>query len=58
MTKKIEGFINKMFKMADGYLTEHNNKATEKLTRVQINSSFDAFKKKKDAYAKEQAAAP
>jgi hypothetical protein len=41
MTKKIESFINKMFKMADGYLTEHQklpvSAAGEKLTRNMIN---------------------
>jgi hypothetical protein len=51
MTKKTEGFVNKMFKMADGYLTEHNKLAPEKLNRNYINLSFEAYKKKKDVQA-------
>lgn len=56
-TKQIASFINKMFKMADGYMTEYNNKLPasagpgEKLSRNLINKSFDVFKKKKDSLA-------
>jgi hypothetical protein len=51
MTKKIEGYINKMFKMADGYLNEHNKISADKLNRNYINLSFETYKKKKEAYA-------
>lgn len=51
-TKQVASFINKMFKMADQYMTAHNDKpnvpAHEKLSRNLINRSFDLFKKKKD----------
>lgn len=39
-----------MFKMADGYLTENNKGQGEKLSRNVINSTFENFKKKKDAF--------
>jgi hypothetical protein len=51
MTKKIESLINKMFKMADGYMTENNKTATEKITRNLINLTFESFKKKKESQA-------
>ena len=54
MTKKIETFINKMFKMADGYLTEYSKLpvgAGERLTRNMINNTYENFRKKKEAYA-------
>lgn len=55
MTKKIESFINKIFKMADGYLTEHQklpvSAAGEKLSRNMINQTYEGFRKKKEAYA-------
>jgi len=38
-----------MFKMADGYLTENNKTATEKLNRNQINLTFENFRKKKES---------
>ena len=43
--------MNKMFKNADMFLTEHNEKpgVQEKLSRNLINRSFDMFKKKKEA---------
>ena len=49
-TKQINGFINKMFKMSDKYLTENNKVASpnNQLTRVRINSSFESFRKKKE----------
>ena len=53
--KQIGAFINKMFKMADGFMTDYNSKLPanappyERLNRNQINKSFDAFKKKKEA---------
>lgn len=53
-SKEISKFVNKMFKMADGYMTEYNAKlpqdapAHEKLSRNLINRSFDLFKKKKE----------
>ena len=37
VNKKIDTFVNKMFKMADGYLTENNKVAAEKLNRNVIN---------------------
>ena len=56
MTKKVESFINKMFKMADGYLTEHQKMANanvglDRLSRNMINVTFENFRKKKEAYA-------
>jgi len=57
--KSISAFINKMFKMADGFLTDYNARLpanaplSEKLSRNYINKSFDAFKKKKEAAVSE-----
>ena len=52
MTKKIENFINKLFKMADGYLAEYSKLPvtanSEKLSRNMINLTFESFRKKKD----------
>jgi hypothetical protein len=42
-------FVNKMFKMADGYLTEHNKMAADKINRNIINLTYDNFRKKKEA---------
>lgn len=53
--KQISSFVNKMFKMADGFLTDFNARLPpsapphEKLNRNFINKSFDAFKKKKES---------
>lgn len=53
ISKKIEGFVNKMFKMADGYLQEHMklpvSASGEKLTRNMINNTYENFRKKKEA---------
>ena len=46
--KKVDSFINKMFKMADGYLTENNKINQEKISRNVINLTFDFYKKKKE----------
>ena len=57
--KQIGAFINKMFKMADGFMADYNSKLPlnapphEKLNRNFINKSFDAFKKKKEAAIEE-----
>ena len=55
MTKKIENFINKLFKMADGYLAEYSKLPvtanSEKLSRNMINLTFESFRKKKEAFA-------
>lgn len=55
MTKKIESFVNKLFKMADGYLSEHQklpiSAQGEKLSRNMINQTYENFRKKKEAYA-------
>ena len=48
MTKKVDSFVNKMFKMADGYLSENNGRAGEKLNRNVINQTFEALRKKKE----------
>ena len=55
--KQISSFVNKMFKNADMFLTEHNEKpgVQEKLSRNLINRSFDMFKKKKEAAQQEKA---
>lgn len=60
-TKQINSFVNKMFKMADQYMSEYNAKlpanapASEKLSRNMINRCFEIFKKKKDSQANEKA---
>lgn len=48
--QKTGGFINKMFKMSDKYLSENNNSPTKKITlaRYRINLSYEAFRKKKE----------
>lgn len=59
--KPTTSFINKMFKLSDGYLVNHNKSAKEEnqLPRSYINHSFDTFRKKKEAAAaKVGAAAP
>lgn len=50
LNQKTTGFINKMFKMSDKYLVEHNKvaPAANQLSRVRINSSYEAFRKKKE----------
>ncbi len=58
--KQIGAFINKMFKMADGFMADYNAKLPAnahpdyKLNRNFINKSFDAFKKKKETAIEEQ----
>lgn len=50
--KKIESFVNRMFKMTDGYLVEYNKLNTNApIGRNYINLTFEALKKKKDATA-------
>lgn len=49
ITKKIETYVNKMFKMSDEYLLENNKTAVEKLNRNFINTTFENFRKKKEA---------
>jgi len=52
--RDVSKFVNKMFKMADTFLTDYNNRLPadaaphEKLSRNLINKSFDVFKKKKE----------
>ena len=52
--RDVSKFVNKMFKMADQFMTEHNSRlapdapAYERLSRNMINRTFDVFKKKKD----------
>ncbi len=46
--KKIESFVNKLFKMADGYVNEANAAGDYRLRKNWINSSFNMFKKKKE----------
>ena len=50
ISKKIDSFINKMFKMADGYMTENNKVSGEKINRNVINLTFENFRKKKEAF--------
>ena len=58
--KQIGSFINKMFKMADGFMADYNARLPanappqERLNRNFINKSFDAFKKKKETAVEEQ----
>lgn len=56
INKKIDTFVNKMFKMADGYLTDNNKVSGEKLSRNVINLTFENFRKKKEALGPAQAA--
>jgi len=49
ITKKVDSLVNKMFKMADGYLSEHNKNSADKLSRNVINLTFENFRKKKEA---------
>ena len=48
---KVNSYINKMFKMSDKYLVEHQKlKGNESLlNRNYINLSYDAFRKKKES---------
>ena len=49
-SKPINGFVNKMFKMSDKYMAEHNKiPGVKPLSRVRINLSFEAFRKRKEA---------
>jgi hypothetical protein len=48
-TKKVDSFVNKMFKMADSYVTENNGVSPEKMTKVQITLTYEAYRKKKEA---------
>lgn len=58
--KQVASFVNKMFKMADQYMTLHNDGLganalpQDILSRNLINKSFDLFKKKKDGAKNEQ----
>lgn len=56
-SKKIDTFINKMFKMADGYMTEHNKISQDKINRNVINLTFESYRKKKEAQGGVQSAA-
>ncbi len=52
--KKISSFINKLFKMSDGYLNELDGgpeTPKAKQIRIYINKTYDSFKRKKDAEA-------
>ena len=51
VSKKVDSMVNKMFKMADGYLSENNKVNGEKLNRNHINLTFENFRKKKEALA-------
>lgn len=55
-TKKVETFVNKMFKMADGYLQDYQklppqSQQAERCTRGMINLTYESFRKKKEAQA-------
>jgi hypothetical protein len=47
--KSVSNFANKIFKMADQYLTKNAAKQDAQLNRELINKTFEAFEKKKDA---------
>jgi len=57
--KKISSFVNRMFKMADTYMEEYNARTdvaeADKITRGYVNKTFEAFKRKKDNQASDQA---
>jgi hypothetical protein len=50
----VETFVNKMFKMADGYLQDYQKlppqaQQAERCTRGMINLTYESFRKKKEA---------
>ena len=48
-TKKIENFINKLFKMADGFATEYNGmRHADQCNKGYITKTFEAFRKRKE----------
>jgi len=47
-SKKVDTFINKMFKMADGFLGEYNKVSADKLSRNYINLTYESYRKKKE----------
>ena len=52
--RQISSYINKLFKMADGYITEYNatipeSEAHKRLSKNMVSRTYDAFKRKKDA---------
>lgn len=52
--KKVSTFVNKLFKMSDGYLNDLPDgveSAKVKQIRVYINKTYDSFKRKKDSEA-------
>ena len=55
ITKKVETIVNKMFKMADGYLQDYQklpqSQQTERCSRNMINTTYESFRKKKEAWA-------
>ena len=60
ITKKVETFVNKMFKMADGYLTEYQKMSSastglDRPSRNMINVTYENFRKKKEAFASSSA---
>jgi hypothetical protein len=58
VSKKIDQFVNKMFKMADGYMTEYNKSTSQTpISRNIINLTYENFRKKKEAAAATMGAA-
>jgi len=54
--KKVGSFVNKLFKMSDGFLNdlpEGAESAKGKQIRTYINKTFDTFKRKKDSETSE-----
>jgi hypothetical protein len=55
--KKVNSYVNKMFKMADAYMQEHNGKPgladTDKISRRYVDLTYEAFRRKKEAQASE-----
>jgi hypothetical protein len=51
LSGKLNSFVNKMFKMSDGYLVAYNKTQPpqDQLQRDYINSTYEAYRKKKEA---------
>lgn len=52
--KKVSTFVNKLFKMSDGYvndLPDGAESAKVKQIRIYINKTFDSFRRKKETEA-------
>ena len=58
LSGKSNSFVNKMFKMSDGYLVAYNKTQSpqNQLQRDYINSTYEAYRKKKEALTRMESA--